>query len=188
MVVVSNLMVATGLIVGNALLAWLHVATTGLSPLRDPISRYGLSHYATLYRWHLATFVVSGAGAALIVAQHFGYSRTFTACCALFMVSCVLVGTFPMDHRGAPRTRSGALHIAGAVLMFAAVFGALLTLRQLAGAKATVVATVDEWLLVVGIVGMIASKLAQSKWFGLIERLAAAGISGWLIAVLFSAR
>ena len=51
-------------------LVWLHLVPTGLSPLRDPVSQYGISIYRAGYR--VATISLGIVGAAIVWRQRHG--------------------------------------------------------------------------------------------------------------------
>ncbi len=115
-----------GIAVTVASLVWLHVVPTGLSPLRNPVSQYGISAHRGGYR--LATIGFGVAGAALaagaLVAPPFPGCRLVGGLLALFALARLLIGWAPMDQPGAPRTPSGTAHWVLAVAAFAAVTAA----------------------------------------------------------------
>jgi hypothetical protein len=65
-----------GLAVGVAALAYLHLAPTGLSALRDAVSRYGISPFRGFYRVMTLGLAVAGAAHGVIAVV------TFTAATA----------------------------------------------------------------------------------------------------------
>jgi hypothetical protein len=87
-----------------ACLAYLHLAQTGYSPVRNAVSEYGVGEFAAWYRTQAAAAGL--AGAALAVALD-GPTRVV-----------VLLGVFaaarlPRDHAGAARRATGRLLAAG---------------------------------------------------------------------------
>lgn len=103
-------LVALAVVVGS--LAWLHRAPTCLSPVRNPVSQYGISAYRGGYRVATIAFAVAGLALAIGIDQTSGISRpgTAVALLAVFAVARAAITWFPMDVPGAVRTANGRIH------------------------------------------------------------------------------
>jgi hypothetical protein len=170
-----------------ASLAYLHRAPTGLSPLRNAVSQYGITPYRAGYR--AATICLGVAGAALAVgvaAALHGSGRLVVALLAVFAVARLVISWFPMDTPGAARTSTGTTHGLIALVTFGAATVAAFRLgtvlsrvgqwHALAG-----VSTGLGWAMAVFVLGMILrrSGASISRYFGLIERGLYVAIIAW---------
>jgi Protein of unknown function (DUF998) len=189
--VAANVLITLGIVVGNAMLARLHVLAHDLSPVRLPISAYGLSTYRRYYALQNATFVGAGGGASLAVHLRFPHAFWLPLCCLTYALGIAVIVFFPMDPYGASRTRSGTLHIAGAILIFGSGTVASVLLGHVArgdgGPVIQTYLTGVSIFLVAGIAAMVWAKVRRWTTFGAVERIAAAGLSAWLLAVLLVA-
>lgn len=61
-------LVASGVSVGVVALVVLHLLPSGLSPLRDPVSQYGITRFKAGYRVQTLAYGLAGAGAAIGIA------------------------------------------------------------------------------------------------------------------------
>ncbi|HEY5030972.1 MAG TPA: DUF998 domain-containing protein [Actinomycetes bacterium] len=158
-------------------LVTLHVLPTGLSPVRDAVSHYGITRYRLGYRVLTISMGVAGlaAAAGLAVVVHGG-----AALVDLFLVAFALarlaISWYPMDEPGLAPTEHGRRHGLLALLTFTSVMVAGLRLPralQLEGVWASQLAPlrVFGWLLLVAAVGMIVTRrLGGGGLFGLAER------------------
>ena len=92
-------------------LAYLHLEPTGLSPLHNAVSQYGITPFRGGYR--AATLAFAAAGVALAVAVSRAVTMSGGAVIVLlivFAVSRAAISWFPMDAPGAERTSTGQLH------------------------------------------------------------------------------
>lgn len=96
-----------------------------------------------------------------------------------------------MDESATVKTYVGALHVVGVVLVFAAAtfYSALMShLGSLAlSSRTKSIFDLVTAYLVVGVVFLLVAQFRRLQSFGLIERIAAAGLSLWLIAILIVA-
>ena len=157
-------------------LAYLHVAPTGLSPVRNPVSQYGISTYRWGYRAVTISMGVAGAalGIALHGAVHGSGVAAILALVAIFSVSRLAISWFPMDVPGTERTTTGAVHGLLAIATFGSVAAAAVRLYR-----------VLEGAMVACLVVLMLSRLAQEvrRAFGAVERALYVGILAWLIVI-----
>ncbi len=172
----------------------LHALPTGLSPMRDPVSAYGLSRYRVLYR--AQTLATAASAAALAVAlPAAGVESVLPAVIALVVLAATraVIGWVPMDAPATPRTATGRAHDALAFAAFAAAsaggflvgaaFGATEGLgRQ--GGDATSLGWAMSAASALTILAAVSPRLQQV--FGLAERLIYAGMLAWLALTAFA--
>jgi hypothetical protein len=115
-----------------ASLGYLHLAPTGLSPIHNAVSQYGITRFRAGYR--VATLAFAAAGVALAVGlDRAAGSRaaSVVVLLAIFAAARAAISWFPMDAPGAARTTTGQTH---GVLAIVAFTGATLAAFKLAGA------------------------------------------------------
>lgn len=182
----SAVLIGAGLVVGVTALVLLHLLPTGLSPLRNAVSQYGISRYRAGYRVQTLAYAVAGAGAAIGVATLPGPAWPVVALCATFAVTRAVISWFPMDVPGTTRTRTGGRHGALAVAAFLA---AGLASREMAnlldkdGAHPGIAATSSALavLMALSLIGMVVSR--RVDLFGAAERVFYVFMTGWLATV-----
>lgn len=184
----SVALVVAGVGVGLAALVALHVLATGLSPLRSPVSQYGIGRFSCLYRLQTVAYGVAGLGAALGIATLRDASPAVIGLCALFAVARGAISWFPMDAPGAERSRTGLRHRLLAGCAFGAVAVAANQLQKMldhdasqpgvAGASAALGAA-----MLVAFVAMGVDRRVAGGHFGLIERAFYATMTAWLVLV-----
>lgn len=120
--VVAGVAALLALAVTVASLGWLHLKPTGLSPMRNAVSQYGITAFKAGYR--VATIAFGAAGIALA----FGISRALggrggavVALLVIFAIARALISWFPMDAPGTDRTSTGQAHGLLALVAFACV-------------------------------------------------------------------
>ena len=189
--VFGDLLVLVGLLGGNAMLAWLHVAETNHSPRHDLISAYAHSRFPRVYAIHNLTFVIAGVGAAIVTHAYVPNSTLTPSLCLLYSLGIAILAIFPMDISATVKTVVGALHVFGVVLVF---FAATLYSIVLSHAGTLARSSTSKYLfdlvslyLVAGIAILLVAQARKWPSFGLIERIAAAGLSLWFIAILIVA-
>lgn len=190
---VSVALIAVGLLVGLAALVALHMLPTGLSPVRNAVSQYGISDYRAGYRVQTIAYGVAGAGAALGIAVVPGPVVPAICLCAVFAAARLAISWFPMDEPGADRTPTGRRHGLLAIAAFATVTAAAGRLPRVLGhdhlhpglALASGVLAVA---MLVSFVLMAAGR--RGGFFGLAERGFYACMTAWLVlvAVLLAAQ
>lgn len=180
--------------VGSAVvaLAYLHVAPTGLSPVRNAVSQYGISSYRWGYR--LMTISMAIAGGALAIALHGALRGSGVAVVlvllGVFSLARLAISWFPMDAPGADRTTTGAVHGLLAVGTFVSVAIAAIRLcRVLEGdAARTTLADVSRglgWAMVVCVGTLVLTRIGPDlrRAFGAIERALYVAIIAWLVVI-----
>jgi Protein of unknown function (DUF998) len=186
---IGDLLILVGLLGGNAMLAWLHVAETNHSPRHDLISAYAHSRYPGVYAVHNLTFVISGIGGAVATHTYAPHSTLLPVLCLLYSLGIAVLAIFPMDISATVKTIVGALHVVGVVMVFlAATLYSLLFSHFGSAAHSAGGKYAFDFVTIYLIVGIIFMLIAQArKWtlFGLIERVAAAGLSLWFVGILF---
>lgn len=189
-------LIAAGLAVGIGALLALHLLPTGLSPVRNVVSQYGISDYRAGYRVQTLGYAVAGVGAALGIAALPRPNPLTVALCAIFAAARAVISWFPMDAPGSAGTSTGRMH---GLLAICAFLGAALAAGQLAR-------NLDRYhldptlagisgglavLMIVALIGMSVDRRgADGRLIGLIERIFYAGMTAWLItvAVLLASR
>ncbi|HLW94228.1 MAG TPA: DUF998 domain-containing protein [Solirubrobacteraceae bacterium] len=117
-----------------ASLGYLHLAPTGLSPIRNPVSQYGITPQRAGYR--VATITFAGAGAALAVGidRALGSrAASVVVLLAIFAAARAAISWFPMDAPGAPPTGTGHAHRLLATAAFGGATAAAFKLASLLG-------------------------------------------------------
>ena len=169
----------------------LHVLPTGLSPLTNPVSQYGITSYRLGYRVQTIAMGIAAIAAAI------GISKLAIRGGPLVVVLLVVFGAarlaiswFPMDLPGAARTESGRRH---GVLALAAFAGATLAALRLG----TDISGSSVWVharwpiaglgtaMLVSLISMGAARRSESMrhYFGLVERAFYAGTIAFLFVV-----
>lgn len=185
---VGAALIVGGVTVGVVALVVLHVAPTGLSPLRNAVSQYGISPYRTGYRVQTIAFGVAGAGAAVGLASLPGAASVLVALCAVFAGARLSISWFPMDTPGTTLTTTGRRHGLLAICAFGAVgvaaeeLSRLLTRDGIDAGYATASGTLAV-LMLVSFIAMGTARRAGGGYFGVIERGFYACMSAWLVLV-----
>jgi Protein of unknown function (DUF998) len=188
--VVWGAIALAGVAVAAGSLVVAHMKPTGLSPVRDPVSAYGISAYRAWYRAAVVATGVAGAAEAIGISSALRGVRLVVACLWVFAAARVLIGWFPMDREDAPRTTAGRVHWILAVVAFAAVTVAGLRLRSTLarnglwpGAYGTL--SVLAWCMFVAALAalFIRGTSQVAKYFGAAERVFYVTMLAWLAAV-----
>lgn len=196
---VTNLslaLIAAGLAAGVVALLALHLLPTGLSPVRNVVSQYGISRYRTGYRVQTLAYALAGVGATVGVAGLPKPNRLTIALCAVFAAARAAISWFPMDEPGTPLTASGRRHGLLAILAFLGLALAAGQLSRTLGRDhldPTVagVSAALSVLMIAALVGMTVDRRGfGSRYIGLIERVFYLGMTAWLatVAVLVATR
>jgi len=94
-----------------ASLGYLHLAPTGLSPVRNAVSQYGITRFRAGYRVATIAFAVAGVALAVGISRAAGSRATaVVALLAVFAAARAVISWFPMDAPGAARTSTGHAH------------------------------------------------------------------------------
>jgi hypothetical protein len=114
-------LVALGAVIVS--LGYLHVAPTGLSPVRNAVSQYGITPFRAGYRVATIAFAVAALGLALGLHRALrasGNVRFVIGLLTIFAITRALISWFPMDAPGTPRTTTGRQHGLLAIAAFIA--------------------------------------------------------------------
>jgi hypothetical protein len=171
-----------------AALVVLHLVPTGLSPMRNAVSHYGITDYRLGYR--VATIALGLTGACLVV----GLGETLSgsgsgvvlALLAVFAFARLIISWFPMDAPGAQRTETGRAHGLIAIVTFTTITAAALRLGTILSRMSpwhslAPVTTILGVVMVICIIGMVLCRSTEAirQGFGLIERGLYLAILGW---------
>ena len=149
-----------------ACLAYLHVAPTGYSPVRNAVSEYGIGAYAAWYRAQVRCAAV----AAVLLAVGLRHPAR------VVVLLCVLAGArlgislFPVTH---------PLHVAFAAAAFVSASWAAIALKRWEHGLPAL-----GWAMAACAVGTsVALHSSLRPWLGLIERGFYAAMLTWLVLV-----
>ena len=167
-----------GLLATAGFLVYLHLAPTGLSPLRNPVSQYGISAFRGGYRGATLSFAVAGAAAAVGIGVTLRGQQpaTLVGLLVAFAAARALISWFPMDAPGAAATGTGQMHRLLAFLAFGAATAAAFVLGPLLRAGSAwhglaPVSTGLGWAMLATVVLMLLGREGQARaWFGAAER------------------
>lgn len=175
-----------------ASLVYLHLAPTGLSPVHNAVSHYGITAYRSGYRAATISFGIAGAALAVGVsdAVHGRGSRVVVGSLVVFAVGRFVISWFPMDAPGSPGTPTGHAHGLIAIVTFGSAtiaafrLGAALT-GEVRWHSLAPVSTGLAWAMVACIVGMALGRASPGirSWFGAVERGLYVAMIGWFIVV-----
>lgn len=185
----SAVLMLAGGVVTLASLVVVHLLPSGLRPLRDPVSQYGITRFRGWYWSAAGGAALAGVGGALLFATIPGaLSIVTTALLAVFALARALIGLFPMDAPGAPRTGTGRAHNLLATGAFAPVTAAAFTgsgpLHDAGEPTLAMVSTVCGIVMAIGAVGLlVTARSTRLPLFGLAERLIYAGFIAWFLVL-----
>jgi hypothetical protein len=173
----------------------LHVLPTGLSPMRNAVSQYGITRYRLGYRIQTIALAVAGAAAAVGLAEAApGRARALIALVIVFALARLVISWFPMDEPGREPTSSGRMHGLIAIVTFLAIAIAAVRLGSVAKEVPgwTTLASVSSaiaWLMVASLIAMMVvrrgARVTHStpKYFGAVERVFYLAIVAWFVLV-----
>jgi hypothetical protein len=188
---VGTVLTTVGVSVLIVALVWAHLTPTGLNPLRDPVSRYGITSTRRLYATAAFAAAVAAIGAIIVLTSALDTPALVTSVfLAIFAAARALIPFVPMDAPDAAPTATGRIHN---VLAFAA-FASITIAAFLAGgilhdggfSTAATWSTVTAVVMALGSVGVLASRFipALHRTFGLWERLIYLGFIGWFCVIV----
>lgn len=189
MLVVAALITLAGAIATVAALLTLHLLPTGLSPVRDAVSAYGISRYAGLYRAQTLATAVGAIGAAIGLAALVGDAAIPAVISfAVLALARGLISWFPMDAPDAARTTAGRIHNLLAFAAFAAASVAGFMTSIAFGAFGSVAADGASWIAWITTAASAFTLIAAAvpslrRAFGLVERLIYVGMLALLVLV-----
>ena len=178
---IAGVVALASLAVVVAALAYLHLAPTGLSPLRSAVSQYGITPYRLGYRVATIAFALAAVALAVGLASGAGaheQASLVVALLVLFALTRALISWFPMDAPGRTRTRIGARHALLAITTFLSIALAALRLGTVlhTGARWHSLAGVSTglgWAMIGTLLVMLAARSvpAVKARFGAVERV-----------------
>jgi hypothetical protein len=191
MVIAIAVIALLGVAVCLGCLIYLHVAPTGLNPVHDPVSQYGITDYFTFYR---AAALSLGVAALMLAVALIEALTEANAAGIVFLVilgfARLTIGWVPMDAPGAPRTATGLRHnlLATAFFASATVAAFLFTstfagdaglsgIAPASGVLAWAMAVFSALILLTSLVGPL------KRYFGLVERLLYVAVLAWIATV-----
>jgi len=176
-VVIAGVVALAGLVGVVGSLGWLHLQPTGLSPVHNAVSQYGISAYRAGYRVATLTFAVAGVALAVAVSKAVHDHSRIVVWLLVFAAARILISWFPMDAPGTERTGTGQIHGLLAIAAFGSATIAAFRLgaqlsdqhrwHSLAG-----VSTALAWVMLLLLIAMAVRRFAPStvRWFGAVER------------------
>ena len=125
MVIAAGIIALVALAATVTSLGWLHLQPAKLSPIRDPVSQYGITGYRAGYRAATVAFGAAGLAPAVGISEALG-ARGLAAVILLvvFAITRAVISWFPMDAPGIKWTRTGWTHFVLAFICFASVLAA----------------------------------------------------------------
>jgi len=176
--VIAGIVTLVALATVVASLGHAHLKPTGLSPVRNAVSQYGISPTRSDYRVATLAFAAAGVGLTVALSQVVDHREAaIIAFLCVFAVARALISWFPMDAPGAERTSTGALHGLLAIAAFGSATVAAFRLGTALSDQHTwhglaAVSTALAWLMLAFLLGMVSRRVVPSigRWFGAIER------------------
>lgn len=177
-------------VAGTAIaLVLLHELPTGLSPIHNAVSQYGITQYRLGYRLATICTGVAGLGLAIGVQSDLRGTGAVVVLLVVFALARSVIGWAPMDAPGAAATATGRRHGVLAIVAFASVAfaanrlaSALQSTHQWTSAEPTI--RVLGLFLVATLVGMaVVGRSSARTYFGAVERAFYAGMLAFLATV-----
>ncbi|HUD69953.1 MAG TPA: DUF998 domain-containing protein [Acidimicrobiales bacterium] len=179
-----------GVVASIGALVYLHAVPTGLSPVRNAVSQYGISAHRWGYRLMTISMAASGASLAVALGSALRGSGVTVVLVLLgvFALARLAISWFPMDAPGTERTTTGARHGLLAIGTFLSVAIAAIRLcRVLERDTAwSMLANISRGLglgMVVCVGILVLSRIGPDlrRAFGAIERALYVAIIAWLV-------
>jgi len=169
----------------------LHVLPTGLSPLTNAVSQYGITSYRVGYRIQTIAMGIAAVAAAIGISElDVNGASVVVALLAIFGAARLAISWFPMDAPGTARSETGRRHGVLALLAFGgATLAALRLGTDLGGSNVWVHARgpIDGLgiAMLVCLFSMGAARRSESMrhYFGLVERAFYVGTIAFLLVV-----
>jgi hypothetical protein len=191
---VGAVITTLGIAVLIVALLWAHLSSEDVNPVRDPVSKYGITETRKLYLTAGLSAAVAGIGAIVVLVNIAGDAALLTnVFLAIFVVARAIIPFVQMDEKDAAKTARGRAHNILAFLAFASVtvagFLAGGVLHDAGLAEQATWTTVFAALMALGSVGVLLSAAvpALARVFGAVERLIYVGFIGFFITIVFAA-
>jgi len=176
-------------------LGYLHLGPTGLSPVRDAVSQYGITSFRAGYR--VATIAFAVAGVALAVGVDRAISGTGRTAVVLLLIvfasSRAAISWFPMDVPGTERTSTGQMHGLLAFGAFVSAAIAALRLGEVLSREAkwhslALMSSCLGWAMVAFLAGIMFARSSprMRAGFGAIERGFYLSAIGWFAVFAYA--
>jgi len=184
---IGAIVTAIGLVGVVTTLVVAHLVPSGLDPLRDPVSQYGITPYKRLYLGAGESAAVAAVGAILVLRGRVGEggSTVTIAFLVAFALARAIIPFVPMDAPGAPVTVVGRAHNVLAFVAFASItiagFVAAGPLHDAGWAVSAAWSTVFAVIMALGSAGVILSRWVPflHRMFGAVERVIYLGFILW---------
>jgi Protein of unknown function (DUF998) len=187
----SGVITIVGTALSLAALVVLHLLPTGLSPLTNPVSQYGISPFRAGYRIQTIAMGVAALAVALGIGElAIGSGGVIVALFLVFGLARLAISWFPMDVPGSARTETGRRHGLLAIVAFGGAAIATLRLGTAlsgdgiwSGARGALVGLGIVMIVCLLAMGTARNNPATRRYFGLIERLFYGGAIAVLLVV-----
>jgi hypothetical protein len=162
-----------------ASLVYLHLEPTGLSPVRNAVSQYGITSFRAGYRVATISFALAAValGVGIDRVLRGGGRTTVVALLVIFAVARAAISWFPMDVPGTDRTDTGKMHGILALAAFASVTIAAFRLADVLSHRGrwhslATASTALGWAMTACLLGLALARSfpAIRARFGLVER------------------
>lgn len=166
-----------------------HLLDRGVNPISEAVSDYGARDHAWFYRLAAIWLGFAGLLTGVMLADAMFPKPTVTILFLLvFAATRWAITIFPTDLEGEEETSVGRSHVVLAVAAFTSIAAAAVTFSSVNGddplwsAHSGLLWALAAFLTVSAIATGIA-RAAESRFFGLIERLLYVAMFAWLSAV-----
>lgn len=179
MISVAGVIALLALAAVLASLSYLHLVPTGLSPVRNAVSQYGITTFRAGYRVATIAFGVAGIALAVGVDRAVsGHGRALVVVLLLvFAIARGAISWFPMDAPGADRTSTGRGHGLLAIVAFGSATVAAFKLADVLSRQDTwhflaPVSNALGFVMAACLIGLVLARSAPAvrARFGAIER------------------
>jgi hypothetical membrane protein len=169
---------------GVAAIVRLHLAPTGLDPMRDAVSDYGTTPYHWYYRFQVVAFGVAAALLAVALADDRFVRTSGVVWLAIYAAARVAIAAFMIDRGVQTPTRQGRVHLVLATLAFTAIAVAASTIGSDLGGTAHSLG----WAVVAAAVGTAVCRVVPQlePSFGAVERLLYVATVAWMVSAAFA--
>jgi hypothetical protein len=176
-------------VVAFGTLIYLHIAPTGLSPVVNAISQYGITRFSLGYR--IVTIALGISGLAIAVGVSFGLPTQSTGLwvisLSVFGVARLIISWFVLDAPGDSRTMSGRNHDIISLITFVAMTTAAFLAEGPLAAEASwsslapVSVALGSAMGVFTLAALVFALVPRlRRVFGIAERLLYAAVIAWL--------
>jgi hypothetical protein len=188
-VTVLGVIALIAVVVALGTLIYLHIAPTGLSPVVNAISQYGITRFSLGYR--IVTIALGISGLAIAVGVSFGLPTQSTGLwvisLSVFGVARLIISWFVLDAPGDSRTMSGRNHDIISLITFVAMTTAAFLAEGPLAAEASwsslapVSVALGSAMGVFTVAALVFALVPRlRRIFGIAERLLYAAVIAWL--------